>query len=264
MQPLFGYERSTPWPTGHRNVFWRNRGNWIVKEFRIPGGVPKNDTQLLFNRFEELNKEAITIPHTSGTSMGQDWNIEPYNPEHDRLVEIYQGDRNSYENGFGPKAPVGQERFKNGLVWNALANGFKLGFIAASDHQSTHISYACVFAEEFSRDKIYSGLKARRTFAATDKIFMDVKINGYFMGEEFTVDTKPVINVHIIGTDILDRVEIVKNNTFIYSVNPNSLETSFTYIDENPQPGEGYYYVRIIQKDEAMAWGSPLWVTYKP
>ena len=32
--------------------------------------------------------------------------------------------------------------YVNGLIWNALGVGFKMGFIASSDHWSTHIAYA--------------------------------------------------------------------------------------------------------------------------
>jgi hypothetical protein len=28
------------------------------------------------------------------------------------------------------------------------------------------------------------------------------------------------------------------------------------------QPGENYYYVRVIQKDGQMAWSSPIWVLW--
>ena len=29
-------------------------------------------------------------------------------------------------------------------------------------------------------------------------------------------------------------------------------------------PGEHYYYVRVIQEDNNMAWASPIWVNYQP
>ena len=38
-----------------------------------------------------------------------------------------------------------------GYVWNAWAKGYKLGVQAASDHLSTHYSYACTIAEDFTR-----------------------------------------------------------------------------------------------------------------
>src|SRR5439155_20853186 len=41
-----------------------------------------------------------------------------------------------------------------GTVSSALAKGYKLGFIASSDHLSTHISYACLLAERLTLDAL--------------------------------------------------------------------------------------------------------------
>jgi len=270
LMPLFGYERSLPWPWGHRNVIRAKRGFLDVPRFTVQqdnrSRIVEDDEKRLWKKLAEEGGDPITIPHTPASAMGTNWTTHPSNPQYDRLVEIYQGDRNSAETILGPKeSPHDIEPYPEGFIWNALARGAKFGFIASSDHESTHISYACVYAEEFSREAIFKSMKARRTFAATDKIFMDVKVNDRFMGEEFATSIKPLIRVHVIGTDIIDRVEVIKNNTFVYSLTPkDSREVSFTYIDENPQIGEGYYYVRVIQKDEAMAWGSPVWTTYNP
>jgi len=269
LMPLFGYERSIVWPHGHRNVIRAQRGFLDIPRFTVGEGrrpqTADDDAERLWDAIAEQGGDPITIPHTSGSGMGTNWTQYPSNPEFDRLVEISQGDRSSYEALGAPKAPPrGGERFKDGFIWNALEKGAKFGFIASSDHESTHISYACVFADEFSRDAIFEAMKLRRTFAATDKIFLDVKLNGHFMGEEFTTNTKPSLQVHIIGTDVLDKVEVIKNSSYIYALSPNSPEVSFTFIDENAMPGENYYYVRVMQRDEAMAWGSPVWVTYNP
>ena len=54
-----------------------------------------------------------------------------------------------------------------GLVWNAWAKGHKMGLISNSDHQSTHQSYACVYAPELTaeavmRAHVRGAWKARR------------------------------------------------------------------------------------------------------
>jgi hypothetical protein len=76
------------------------------------------------------------------TSMGTDWTDN--DPEVEPLVEIFQGDRNSYEQ---PGAPLTdrpddlerQLRSTGAFVSNALAKGYRLGFIASSGHVSTHL-----------------------------------------------------------------------------------------------------------------------------
>ena len=41
---------------------------------------------------------------------------------------------------------------------------------------------------------------------------------------------------------------------------PLEKEVAFTFVDNQPGTGESYYYVRVIQVDEQMAWSSPIWV----
>jgi len=46
-------------------------------------------------------------------------------------------------------------------VWNAWAKGYKLGVQSSSDHVSTHTSYACVLAEQFTRAGILDAIRKR-------------------------------------------------------------------------------------------------------
>jgi hypothetical protein len=34
----------------------------------------------------------------------------------------------------------------------------------------------------------------------------------------------------------------------------------FTYTDQDPAPGESYFYVRVEQENAQLAWSSPIWV----
>ena len=58
-------------------------------------------------------------------------------------------------------------------------------------------------------------------------------------------------------------VEVVRNNQFIYTARPAGREAHFTLVDREIPPGENFYYVRVIQEDELMAWVSPIWVTFR-
>ena len=48
-------------------------------------------------------------------------------------------------------------------------------FESSSDHTSTHISYAMVFAEENSREAIVAAMKKRHTYASTTNILAAFK-----------------------------------------------------------------------------------------
>ena len=74
-------------------------------------------------------------------------------PDIERLVEIYQGCRSTYEYNGAPD-PAGQavyEKDSPNFVWNALEKKIKLGFIASSDHGSTHMSFAAVYTKGIDR-----------------------------------------------------------------------------------------------------------------
>ena len=113
-----------------------------------------------------------------------------------------------------------------------------------------------------------------------------MRVNGAVMGSEITAATSPVVKVQAVGTNTLDKVEIVKfwkgaPDPFpaVYSVAPGVKETSFEWKDLSFRE-DCAYYARVIQHadpaisrkknfDNAtgfpseMAWSSPVWVRRK-
>ena len=94
---------------------------------------------------------------------------------------------------------------------NALARGFKLGVWANSDHISTHTSFGGVYVKDFTREGIIEGLNARRTIAATDKVFVEFTCNGHLMGTEIELAGKPYLAWKVDGTADVKRVTLVRN-----------------------------------------------------
>jgi len=66
------------------------------------------------------------------------------------------------------------------------------------------------------------------------------------------------LTVHAIGTQPIRQVDIVCNNKFVYTQEPLQRDVNLTFT--NTEKGERYYYVRVIQVDDQMAWSSPIWV----
>jgi hypothetical protein len=214
----------------------------------------------------------ICASHTSATGMGTDWR------DNDRLlepvVEIYQGDRNNYEcegapRGLTPKEMAANPKDPNnrmypqGFVWNALAKGYRFGFESSSDHVSTHTSYAMVLVEKPSRDAIVASLRARRCFAATDNMLLLVRCTDHMMGDEFALPSsqKPTLEIHALGTVPIAKLDVVRNNQYVYSAEPNGVRIDLHWTDADPPSGGvNYYYVRIQQADSNLAWISPLWI----
>ena len=264
--PLYGYERSLNFPNGHRNVMFATRG---VPTLRIPPEErqAKTGAQALY-AYLKTNR-GIAVSHTSATGMGTDWRDN--DPEVEPLVEIYQGDRVSAEHEGAPKAatrydPTSQAGgFRpEGYVWNAWAKGYKLGVQASSDHLSTHISYACTLATDFTREGLIEAMRRRHSYGATDNIILDYRLQSggreYIQGDIAEVKDSFHLYVKVIGTAAIRQIDIIRSNTYLHNRQNLGTETEFTFVDNKPLPGESYYYVRIIQVNEQMAWSSPIWV----
>jgi hypothetical protein len=155
-------------------------------------------------------------------------------------------------------------RHPEGFVSVALAKGYRLGFQASSDHISTHVSYACVIADEFSRKGLVDAIKARHCYAATDNIVLDFRADERAMMGDEIHSTSPSFKILVEGTGPIDRIELLRNGEVVktFAVGLDASTARFTWQDEKPPVREkaNYYYPRVEQKDGQLAWGSPIWV----
>jgi hypothetical protein len=190
------------------------------------------------------------------------------------VVEIFQGDRYSYECAGCPLSDPASSSTsasfnvletvkKEGFVDKAWEKGYRLGVIASSDHLSTHISYALVYAESASREAIQNAMRRRHTYAATDNIILEYRMGEHFMGDEFTATAVPPLHAKIIGTGPIEDVVVVRNNKVIYQTSPKSATAEINYEDRAPRKGLNFYYIRAVQKNRMAAWSSPIWVNVK-
>jgi hypothetical protein len=255
--PLFSYERSVEYPQGHRNCVFAQRG------------IHADDPKMLYRYLKEF--DGICASHTSATGMGTDWRDN--DPQVEPVVEIYQGDRMSYEyqgaprSGYDPKGKTRPYQIggwePTGFLDHALKEkGCRLGFQASSDHWSTHISYCIVLAERHDRAGILDGLKKRHVYAATDNIILDVRSGEHLMGDEFRANTARPLEMNIIGTAPIAQIDILKDSEVVETIRPGKAEYRGTWTDPRASAGTHYYYVRVQQEDGQLAWGSPMWVAY--
>ncbi len=232
-------------------------------------------TPVLFDLLQ--GEDVLIIPHH--TLVATKW--DSFDPR-ERLVEVYScWGRSEYPGNYG------WDKRHNpwGGVQNALKQGYKLGIIAGSD---THDGFSgrcypgnrasnlnckggimAVYAHELTREAIFDALFNRHCYGTTgERIILDFRVNGHMMGEEVGWDgDKPrKIKVSVAGTAIIDKVEIIRNAQVIATLRGNSDFEEFEYTDKEPlftQAKEDknaiYYYVRITQEDEEMAWSSPIW-----
>jgi len=205
--------------------------------------------------WKECDDDTFTIPHQTITKPmpqggpvppGLNWNTWNTHDEKRRpLMEVYQGCR---------------DRFIESDAHEGLARGWLFGFIASSDHYSTEASYACVWAERRGRESIFRAMQARRTYGATAKIRLMVRIGEHWMGERFESPTFPPLDIEADGTAPLSLIEVVVNGEVRQSYRPNKQRVTLTYEPPTRGPSLYYVYVRLQQTDGNAAWSSPIWV----
>jgi hypothetical protein len=150
-----------------------------------------------------------------------------------------------------------------GYVSEALNKGYRLGFEASSDHDSTHISYSILYVKDLTRESVLEALQKRHVYAATDNIPADVESGSHMMGDEFTTSDPPTLKIKLRGTSKFAKVVIIRDGKYFFSASPNTQEVEFSWRDNQPQKNKAsYYYVRGEQDNGEIVWVSPMWIKY--
>lgn len=266
--PMFSYERSVAYPSGHRNVMFAQRGVRTLTRHPDTKGTPEKgapDTQMLYRYLRQF--DGICAVHTSATDMGTDWRDN--HPVVEPVVEIYQGCRQNYEYLGAPRSATKAEESIGGwqpagFVWEAFKKGIKLGYQASSDHISTHISYGIAFVERRTRSDLLNAFKRRHVYAATDNILLVVTCGEHLMGDEFSVKEPPTLDIFVVGTAPIARLHIIKDFKHVYTTEPKRREVKLRWQDNDVRKGRtSWYYVRVEQEDGQLAWSSPMWIRYE-
>lgn len=189
---------------GHHNVFFRN----------TPGRsrVPNQKAPLLDELYAGLREgndpdDVLVIPHAHqpGDWANSEGGIE-------RLVEIQSG--HGTFDWFGNRY---------------LANGYRVGFVGASDNHVGHPGYsgrtnrqlgglAAVLAAENTSDAIFNGLRDRATYATTgERIILDATLNGVGIGIEQDHAAHRTIRCSAHGTAPIDAIDVIKNGKVVYT-----------------------------------------------
>ncbi len=257
--PLFGYERSVNYPNGHRNIVFAERGNRTLPVLPEENQGKTNSGPILYPYLKQ--HRGICMLHSLATGQGSDYRDN--DPEVEPLVEIYQGYHAAYEYEGGPRAETDAYQVTvhgsyqpKGFYWNALEKGYKLGVESSSDHISTHSSYTMIYTPTVNRTDIVESMRRRHAYGATDNIVVDFRAGDHMMGDIFESTTPPKLQVKVIPTGAIERVDVIKDGKFVFeTTNPE-----FTYTDTNPEKKQSWYYIRVQQKDRNLAWSSPMWI----
>lgn len=246
-------------------------------------------------------KELISIP-TFTMGKGYEYNFDDYNPDFERVVEIY----NSWGSSEGTVKDGNPIPIKNpnksgvhespeGSVQKALQRNCRFGFVAGGlDDRGIYENFyeggqeqyppglTAIIANEHSRNAMVEALYNRSCYATTgERIIIGLYLAGQQMGKELSTADKPglLINRHlsgyIAGTGNLRTVEIIRNGKVLKTFDCDNYNLDFVYDDMTPiekavldakdkKPPFVYYYIRVTQEDGHMAWSSPIWVDFVP
>jgi hypothetical protein len=251
-------KRSEKYPYGyygHRTLFFSD--NFHSTWYNAAHPVTPAE---LWSHLRKDRVDFVMIPHqladTGNVPVDWDFTDELAEP----VAEIFQM-RGSYECKGCPREAIRTMPRKGNFLQDAWARGIVIGVVASPDHEGG-FGKAAVYARDLSAKSIFGALRARRSYGTTGaKIFLDVRVNGLFMGEigDAPKDQPVKIEVRVEGTALIRKVEIMRNNQSVFLARSKRKNLEFSFVD-HPPPGPVRYYVRVIQRDNEMAWSSPVWL----
>lgn len=254
------YEYTPKASWGHRVVLYRDNPLAVFPHFFKESDTPEK----LWAKLEGLR--ALTIPHhplPKGQNDHHQMDWSSINHDFQRLVEIYSmwTDQAFFSRG------LNTETGTNGIQ-EALAMGHILGLVGGSDNHAGQPGklggLTAVYASENTRESLFDALYQRRCYSTTGaRMAVWLEINGEPMGSEIIADEPPEIKVHIIGTNPIESIEIIRYQEgeyqVVHEVSSENPEVKFQWRDlEFKSPA--FYYARITQTDMHRAWTSPVWL----
>jgi len=248
---------------GHYNPLFRDvgKGGYYFSASDPNFNTPLELWQALKKAVGGANN-VLTIPHHISRRMAWiSWNY--YDPEMVPLVEIVQS-RGSYEyeGSFSRQLPANDcARVRGHFVKDGLERNMRWGFAGGGDHGGRQMT--AVFSQNLERGAIFDALKARRAYATNGaRIFLDVRLNGLFMGEKSRCEGgERKLEVKAIGSSPLVQIDLFRNGRQIRQWNMCEKVHSLSWVDEEPlYKRENSYYVRVRQADGGLAWSSPIWL----
>ncbi len=259
---LLAYERDSYPYYNNMIIYYRNDSGKMIRGVR--------DGEITAAELAELlaSNEHLVIPHdTHYLSSGCDFtriSMDLITP----MMEIISDDSGCAEYF---NHPLFCDSCCEGGTWHdALKRGAKIGIVAGSDaHDGSggdrfnadgnRVALTGVWAKENTREAIFDALKARRTYAFTGgRMQLDFRINGHYMGEEFTLNKEEERSIYYKFTcdSEIEKLFVVKNcRDWVILTKPEQL--FFDYQPENPVD---FYYIRVITKDGRWCWSSPIWI----
>jgi hypothetical protein len=250
--------------------------------------------------YKSLNsKEVFVIPSfTMGKGFHTDFS--DFDPEFERVVEIYNAwgsseclEKEGNSRPIRSTSKTGVQETEEGSILAALKKNKRFGFVAGGfDSRGVYSKFlkneqvryspglTAIIAAEQTKEGLIQAICKRSCYATTgERIVLGFNIAGISMGGELSTKTKPglAINRHIVayvaGTNVLKEVSLVRNGVVIKTFYPSDCNFECAFDDAEPlgkvaiPPTNDtaafvFYYLRVRQIDDHLAWSSPIWIDY--
>ena len=211
-----GWEWSGNTPVGgDHNVYYPGDGGPLHRSSHVL--IPDKsdldtDCRHVADLYEALQgKDAWLVPHVGGRYANLQW----HDPRLEPVIEVY--------------SEWGEfEWFLN----EAIERGYQIGFTAGSDDHKGRPGAAypgsgsfgvyggltCILAEELSRQSLWSAIRARRCYGTTgQRILIEATADGHPIGAAFESSRPPQIEVRVVGTAAVERIDVVRGTQTVYS-----------------------------------------------
>lgn len=271
-----GYEWQGDGSSGDHNVYF------------LREGAPVHRVATLRELYERLRgADALAIPHHTGYlpgRRGRDWSV--WDEELSPFAELYSvhGCSETDEEWIGLRKNFYMGPGQGGGTYqDALDRGYHLGAVCSTDNWGDMPGHygngrmACL-AEELTRESLWKAFKARRVYGVTgDRIRIDFRVDGALMGSVIPERGPRKIHVGVVGSDALDRIELLRNGRVIathchqgtWEVPPKGKRSRFKLRIEagwGPRPGEldlpdRVWNGRLAVEGAAILGFEPCWIS---
>ena len=281
---FFGWENGTD--RGHENYYFTDPDHPLVcgGKAGIGGGHPDK----LIDQLKQ-HRDFIAIPHHTN-AVAETRKLEDDSPywytyqwtepaEYVRLIEVFQCRGNQERDNY-PDAWRGWHQDNHASAQDALAQGYKLGFVGGTDnhcawpgrayapveaagrHDPKSVILTGLWAERVERQSVYDALWARHTWAVWDtRALVVFRVNDVLMGGSLaaTKGDPLVAHIRLSAEDALQSLEIVSERETVWASSFSELD-----IDIDVPLGQAarstHFYLRGLQRDGGILYASPVFV----
>jgi hypothetical protein len=279
---LPGYEWAQPYEAernyGHKNLYFRTyEDNPLLSGDAADATGAETPDGLYAGLTPE---QCVIVSHHPAYDswMWTDWDL--LRGDREEVIEVYSMHGASDEvDTIKPLPDFNAGRF---ILPNLRARpGLRLGFVGGSDTHAGLIAQdfhpdraapevrrwfkpyrgglTAFLVHELTLDGVLDALRGRRTYATTgEKLLLLVEVNGHLFQPEVT-GGKASLRVRFGGSAPVRRLEVYRNAQRCHLL--EDLDETFEYHWEDPcSEPPAFYFVRVTQTDDQIAWSAVTWV----